>query len=62
MFDAQQQATARFYAGLRALAATRAYIDTHWILGVAAAAIFATSFLLQKNRPGSGGSVPTHWG
>jgi DHA2 family multidrug resistance protein len=60
VFDAQQQATARFYAGLRAQSATLAYIDTYWILGVAAAAMFAISFLLRKNRPGSGGSVPMH--
>jgi MFS transporter, DHA2 family, multidrug resistance protein len=60
MFDAQQQATARFYAGLRAQAETLAYIDTYWILGAAAAAMFAMSFLLRKNRPGRGGSVPLH--
>ena len=59
-FDAQQQATARFYAGLKAQAATLAYIDTYWVLAVAAMIMFAMSFLLQKNRPGGGGSVPMH--
>ena len=59
-FDAQRQATARFYAELQAQAAALAYIDTYWILGAAAAVMFAMSFLLRKNRPGSGGSVPVH--
>jgi DHA2 family multidrug resistance protein len=59
-FEAQRQATARFYAGLQAQAAALAYIDTYWILGLAAAIMFAMSFLLRKNRPGGGGSVPMH--
>ncbi len=60
LFDGQQQATARFYAELRAQAATLAYIDTYWILGAAAMVMFAVSFLLRKNRPGGGGTVAMH--
>lgn len=37
-----------------------AYIDTYWVLAVAAMIMFGLSFLLQKNRPGGGGSVPMH--
>src|ERR1700688_4520305 len=59
-FDAQRQATARFYTGLQAQAAALAYIDTYWILGAAAAVMFLMSFLLRKNRPGGGGAVPMH--
>jgi DHA2 family multidrug resistance protein len=59
-FDAQRQATARLYAAIRAQAATLAYIDTYWALGAAAAVMFAMAFVLKKNRPGAGGSVPVH--
>src|SRR3984893_12694020 len=59
-FGAQQQAMARLYAQLKVQAAALAYIDTYWVLAVAALIMFAMSFLLQKNRPGGGGSVPMH--
>ena len=59
-FGAQQQAMARLYAELKVQAAALAYIDTYWVLAVAALIMFAMSFLLQKNRPGGGGSVPMH--
>jgi DHA2 family multidrug resistance protein len=59
-FGAQQQAMARLYAELKVQAAALAYIDTYWVLAVAALVMFAMSFLLQKNRPGGGGSVPMH--
>jgi DHA2 family multidrug resistance protein len=59
-FGAQQQATARLYAELKLQAATLAYIDTYWVLAVAAMIMFGLSFLLQKNRPGGGGSLPMH--
>jgi DHA2 family multidrug resistance protein len=59
-FGAQQQAVARLYAELKAQAGTLAYIDTYWVLGVAAMIMFGLSFLLQKNRPGAKASVPMH--
>jgi DHA2 family multidrug resistance protein len=59
-FDSQLQATARFYATVRAQAATLAYIDTYWVLAIAALIMFGMSFLLQKNRPGAKASVPIH--
>ena len=59
-FGAQQQATARLYAELKVQAATLAYIDTYWLLAVAAMIMFGLSFLLQKNRPGGRKSVPMH--
>ncbi len=49
--DAQQQALARIYAAIQAQAATLAYIDTYWVLGVAAVIMFALSFVLKKNDP-----------
>jgi MFS transporter, DHA2 family, multidrug resistance protein len=60
IFDSQLQATARLYAAVRAQAATLAYIDTYWILAVAALIMFGMSFLLQRNRPGAKASVPVH--
>jgi MFS transporter, DHA2 family, multidrug resistance protein len=59
-FGAQQQATARLYAELKVQAATLAYIDTYWVLAVAALIMFALSFLLQKNRLGGKAAVPMH--
>jgi len=48
-YDAERQAVARVYAGLRAQAATLGYIDTYWVLFVAAGITFGLSFLLLKN-------------
>jgi len=59
-FEAQRQAWARMYAEIRVQAATMAYIDAYWVLGAAAAIMFAMSFVLKKNKPGSGGSMPAH--
>jgi MFS transporter, DHA2 family, multidrug resistance protein len=59
-FGAQQQATARLYAELKVQAATLAYIDTYWVLAIAALIMFAMSFLLQKNRLGGKATVPMH--
>jgi DHA2 family multidrug resistance protein len=59
-FGAQQQAVARLYAELKVQAATLAYIDTYWVLGMAAMIMFGLSFVLQKNRPGAKASVPVH--
>jgi DHA2 family multidrug resistance protein len=60
IFDSQLQATARLYASVKAQAATLAYIDTYWVLGVAAMIMFGLSFLLQKNRPGAKATVSVH--
>ena len=35
-------------------AVTLAYIDTFWVLGVAAGIMFFLSFTLKKNEPGRG--------
>jgi MFS transporter, DHA2 family, multidrug resistance protein len=59
-FGAQQQALARLYAEVRVQAAALAYIDTYWVLAVAALMMFGLSFLLQKNRPGGKPAVPLH--
>jgi len=55
--QAQMQAHARLYQSAQAQAATLAYIDTFWFLGVAAVIMFALSFLLKKNEPGKGGAA-----
>jgi DHA2 family multidrug resistance protein len=50
--DAEKHAIARFYAGLEAQAATLAYIDTYFVLAIAAGVMFLVSFTLRKNDPG----------
>jgi DHA2 family multidrug resistance protein len=55
--DAQARAHAEVYRVAQQQAATLAYIDTFWILGIAAAIMFALSFTLKKNEPGQG-AVP----
>ena len=50
---AQMQAQARLYLSAQNQAATMAYIDVFWILGVAAAIMFVLSFLLKKNELGA---------
>src|ERR1700728_116042 len=49
--DARQQALARIYAAIQAQAAPLAYIDTFWVLGIAAIIMFFLSFVLKKNDP-----------
>jgi MFS transporter, DHA2 family, multidrug resistance protein len=51
MHEAQSQAVARIYAAVQAQAATLAYIDTFWILCIAALIMFFLSFILKKNNP-----------
>jgi hypothetical protein len=52
---------ARMYASLQAQAAALAYIDTFWVLGLAALAMFFLSFVLRKNDPhAKRGSVSAH--
>jgi MFS transporter, DHA2 family, multidrug resistance protein len=56
--DARQHALARLYAQVQLQASALAYIDTFWILGIAAVVMFALSFVLKKNNPREGrGSV-----
>jgi DHA2 family multidrug resistance protein len=58
--EAQEQALARLYASVRAQAAALSYIDLYFILAIAAAVMFALSFLMKKNNPGHGGAVAAH--
>jgi MFS transporter, DHA2 family, multidrug resistance protein len=59
--EAQRQALARIYASVQAQAAALAYIDTFWVLGIAALIMFALSFVLKKNDPRAGrGNVSAH--
>ncbi len=55
LHSAQRQAMARIYAAVQAQAASLAYIDTFWVLGAAALAMFGLSFVLKKNDPRGGG-------
>jgi DHA2 family multidrug resistance protein len=50
--DAQALAHARVYQSTQAQAATMAYIDAFWLLGVMAVIMFGLSFLLKKNELG----------
>ena len=52
--EAQQQALTRIYAGIQAQAAALAYVDTFWVLGIAAVVMFVLSFVLKKNDPRGG--------
>jgi MFS transporter, DHA2 family, multidrug resistance protein len=54
--DAQIRAQASLYQAAQHQAMTLAYIDTFWVLGVAAAIMFGLSFTLRKNEPGAGGA------
>jgi DHA2 family multidrug resistance protein len=47
----QMQAYSRLYESMQNQAATLSYIDTFWILGIAAGIMFLLSFLLKKNNP-----------
>ncbi len=47
----QLQAYSRLYASMKNQAATLSYIDTFWMLGIAAGIMFLLSFLLKKNNP-----------
>ena len=50
--DAQARAHAVLYGVAQQQAATLSYIDTFWILGIAAVIMFALSFTLKKNELG----------
>jgi MFS transporter, DHA2 family, multidrug resistance protein len=59
--DAHNHALARLYAAIQVQASALAYIDTYWVLGIAAVVMFALSFVLKKNNPRAGrGSVSVH--
>jgi DHA2 family multidrug resistance protein len=61
LHEAQRQALARIYAGVQSQAAALAYIDTYWVLGIAAVIMFFLSFVLKKNDPRARrGSAPAH--
>jgi DHA2 family multidrug resistance protein len=52
--DAKMRAHAALYHAAQQQATTLAYIDTFWVLGVAAAIMFGLSFTLKNNEPGQG--------
>jgi len=55
------QSLTRLYETMLNQASTLSYIDTFWILGVAAAIMFFLTFLLRKNNPrGPRGQVLAH--
>jgi DHA2 family multidrug resistance protein len=61
LHEAQRQALARIYATVQAQAAALAYVDTYWVLGVAAVIMFLLSFILNRNDPHARhGSVSAH--
>ena len=50
-YEAQRQAYARFYRIVQDQAQSLAYVDTFWLLALAAAVMFFLSFALKKNDP-----------
>jgi len=55
------QALSRIYETMRNQASTLSYIDTFWMLGIAAGIMFLLTFLLRKNNPrGPRGQVLAH--
>ncbi|HTA46974.1 MAG TPA: DHA2 family efflux MFS transporter permease subunit [Bryobacteraceae bacterium] len=55
------QALTRIYDTVRNQASTLSYIDTFWMLGIAAGVMFFLTFLLRKNNPrGPRGQVVAH--
>jgi DHA2 family multidrug resistance protein len=48
---AQLQAYGRMYRTMQDQSAALSYIDTFWLLGIAAGIMFCLSFLLKKNNP-----------
>ena len=58
--DAQRHALARFYAGLQAQASALAYIDTYFVITIAAGTMFLLSFALRKNNPRAAPKVAAH--
>jgi DHA2 family multidrug resistance protein len=58
--DALNGAYGRVYQNLQLQASTLSYIDTFWLLTVAAAAMFFMTFVLKKNDPRGGEKVVAH--
>ena len=58
--DARRHALARFYAGLEAQAASLAYMDTYFVLAVAAGLMILLAFTLRRNNPRAAAKVPLH--
>jgi MFS transporter, DHA2 family, multidrug resistance protein len=56
-YEADRQAYARFYTMVQDQAQTLAYVDTFWLLALAAAVMFCLSFALKKNDPRAAGTV-----
>jgi len=58
--DAPQVAYGVIYRSLQQQAQTLAFIDTYWLLAIAASIMFVLSFFLRKNDPRGGGAVAAH--
>jgi len=58
--DALNGAYGRVYQNLQLQASTLSYIDTFWLLTVAAATMFCMTFVLKKNDPRGGEKVVAH--
>ena len=57
-YSAHQQALARMYSLVIAQAQALSYVDVYWLLAATCALMFLLSFLLARNEPGKGASVP----
>jgi MFS transporter, DHA2 family, multidrug resistance protein len=57
-YSAHQQALARMYGMVVAQAEALSYVDVYWLLAATCALMFLLSFLLAKNEPRKGASVP----
>jgi MFS transporter, DHA2 family, multidrug resistance protein len=55
--DAKREAIGRLYAMVDRQAHTLSYIDTYWVLGVLASAMFFLALFLKKNDPAAGGHI-----
>jgi MFS transporter, DHA2 family, multidrug resistance protein len=58
--DALNHAYGRFYQNLQLQASTLSYIDTFWLLTLAAGAMFCMTFVLKGNDPRGGEKVVAH--
>jgi DHA2 family multidrug resistance protein len=58
--DALNGAYGRVYQNLQLQASTLSYIDTFWMLTIAAAAMFCLTFVLKGNDPRGGEKVVAH--
>jgi hypothetical protein len=58
--DALNHAYGQVYRTLQIQASTLSYIDTFWLLTVAAGSMFCLTFFLQKNDPRGGEKVIAH--